>query len=265
MVMNMVITSVRHDYPEKAGFKINRPSGHKEFTFLHFMQRMHIEMEGKIITTEPNACIIFVPNAPQYFYNNDTSITHNWMHFKGDYAKLLDKYNIPLNTIFYPNDCKFLSRLFYKIENEFYSDNPFKEELVDGYFNEVLIRLSRKINHQKNEANISPTDKKKLQEIRHIILTSSEYPWTVEELAKRINLSASRFHFIYKAMFGISPMKDVIENRIQNAANLLVSTDLSVSQIGETLGYANPHHFIRQFKSNMGETPLQYRKSYTKQ
>ena len=64
-------------------------------------------------------------------------------------------------------------------------------------------------------------------------------------------------------VFGISPIKDVIENRLQTAKNMLVATDFSISEIAEKLGYLNTNHFIRQFKSAEKQTPLIYRKNHS--
>ena len=85
----------------------------------------------------------------------------------------------------------------------------------------------------------------------------------MEELAGLLNLSPSRFHVVYKAMFGISPVKDIIYNRIQSAKNMLVATDFPIAEIGEKLGYLNTNHFIRQFKSVVKHTPLVYRKNHS--
>lgn len=257
----MKILSVRHDYPEKAGFIISRPLGRKDYTFLHFQQRMEIVLKGEHIVTEPNSCIFFSPDEPQLFYSKNADITHNWMHFSPDAAELLAYFGIPENKILYPKDAKFISRFFYKIEVEFSSNHPFKEELLDGYFGEFLIRFSRVLNSTEPKFKLNSKEKSELQQVRNKVLSSPEYDWSVSKMAKEINLSPSYFHAVYKAMFGTAPMKDVIQNRIQTAKNLLVSTDLTVTEIAEKAGYSNPHHFIRQFKDLTNQTPLNYRKN----
>lgn len=256
----MKIISVRHDYPEKAGFKISRPTGRKDYTFLHFKEKMTFVINGEKVITEPGACIFFSPDEPQLFYSETTDISHNWMHFSPECKPLLEKFNLPVNQILYPTDGKFISRLFYIIETEFYSSLPFKDEILDGYLMEFFIRFSRNLSSPAVTL-VNKETKICLQKIRQKVLANPKFPWTVEKMAKEINLSPSRFHTVYKATFGIAPMNDVIENRIQNAMNLLVSTNLAVTEIGELSGYTNPHHFIRQFKSQTGLTPLAYRKN----
>ena len=43
----MEITDIRHDWPEKAGFTLVRPTGIEIYTFLHFMNSVEIEINGE--------------------------------------------------------------------------------------------------------------------------------------------------------------------------------------------------------------------------
>lgn len=52
------ITSVRHSYPENAGFYIDRKKGHGDFTFLHFYNSVEILLEGNLVKTEPHSNIL---------------------------------------------------------------------------------------------------------------------------------------------------------------------------------------------------------------
>ena len=75
--------SIRHAWPEKAGFAINRPKGHWQYTFLHFFNSVEILAEGKLTKAPPHACILYRPGTPQYFISRQP-LTHDWIHFSGD-------------------------------------------------------------------------------------------------------------------------------------------------------------------------------------
>ena len=49
--------------------------------------------------------------------------------------------------------------------------------------------------------------------------------------------------------------------RMQRAAQLLDATDETVAAIAAAVGYPNPFHFSRSFKSYMGASPRRYRDS----
>ncbi len=260
MVMYMVVNNVRHDWPEKAGFLISRPNGRADYTFLHFSTTIDFEINGEIIKAQPGACIFYAPGVPQHFHSSQ-DIIHNWIHTDESLSCMLEKYEIPQNCIIYLNNTAFISEIFRKIELEFYSSNPYKDELIEEYLKEFLIKFSRAVKNRSAPVVIHRKDRDKLRNVRKEILSHPEKRWTVKEMAKLSVLSASRFHAVYKSLFGTSPMRDVIEAKIGYAKSLLLSDEqLTLPEVAEKLGYNDQYHFIRQFKSVTGQTPGVYRK-----
>lgn len=66
----MEITDIRHDWPEKAGFTLVRPTGIEIYTFLHFMNSVEIEINREKVTVRPGACIFYAPDEPQWFHSD---------------------------------------------------------------------------------------------------------------------------------------------------------------------------------------------------
>ncbi|MBO5347344.1 MAG: helix-turn-helix domain-containing protein, partial [Lachnospiraceae bacterium] len=48
--------------------------------------------------------------------------------------------------------------------------------------------------------------------------------------------------------------------RLSMAKNLLISSNLPISEISEMIGYDNPLYFSRLFKKHTGMTPTEYKK-----
>ena len=88
---------------------------------------------------------------------------------------------------------------------------------------------------------------------------------SIESLAKRVNLSPSRFFALYRKIYGTSPIEDLIVARIRSAKNKLAYSEATVEAIAASLAYDNTTHFIRQFKSRVGTTPSAYRKQVRKE
>ncbi len=253
----MQIHSVRHDWPEKAGFFISRPSGLAYYTFLHFFDSAEFKFGAETVHARPGACIFYEPTVPQWFRSSQ-DVVHNWMHTDHALAPLLDRYEIPCNCLLYPENPEFISRIFSAIEMEYFSDRPHKTELMAGYVEEFLIKFSRAL---KKESLPVTQGRKKLRDVRKAVLSRPEWNWTVEKMAELASLSPSRFHAVYKSTFGTSPMQDLIEARVGYAKSLLLSDDsLSVVAVAEALGYHDQYHFIRQFKTVTGTTPGAWRR-----
>ena len=79
-------------------------------------------------------------------------------------------------------------------------------------------------------------------------------------MAEELHLSTSRLQTLYKQMFGISCMDDVIRRRLYRAKDRLKYTTTPIREIAEDCGYNNVEHFCRQFRQYNGCTPGQFRK-----
>ena len=253
------IVAARHSYPEPAGFYINRPKGHANWTFLHFYTPMTVKINGKTIKTQPHACIIYKPGFKQFFSSNQPLI-HDWIHFDVENEDFLNHYQLQANCIFYPQQHEFITRLTREIENERNESFYAKQELLSIKMQEFFIKLHRSIKGQVAD-RIPVALGSALKTLRENIFLSLDKTYSVSSLAKQVGLSESRFYAVYKSFFGISPTEDIIFAKIESAKNALLGSDLKISVIASELGYNDVTHFIRQFKKRTGKTPNEYRNS----
>jgi AraC family transcriptional regulator len=73
-------------------------------------------------------------------------------------------------------------------------------------------------------------------------------------------LSPSHFIRAFKITFGVTPMRYVLEQRLERGRHLLTHSTLDVTAIAITCGFAHPQHFATRFKAQTGLTPTQYRR-----
>ena len=252
------ITKIRHDYPEKTGFTLIRPNGHRDYTFLHFLSPVELVVKNKRYKIRAGGCIIYSPGEPQCFRSN-LPLIHNWFHANLTLKPLLDELNFPVDTVIYPTDTSFISSLVQKAEIEFFSQDKLKYRMVDAIITELLCKISRVIN-SPSAPKIQAENFDKMRSLRQQILLNPEKRWTINEMSKLSLLSPSRFHSIYKSVFGTSPIHDLIEARINYAKSILLSENISIEEVSEKVGYNDQYQFIRQFKNEVGMTPKKFRK-----
>ena len=82
---------------------------------------------------------------------------------------------------------------------------------------------------------------------------------SIEEIADASGLNRSYFSRLFKETFGQSPQQFLIQYRLTKAAELLKNTQISVAEVGRSVGYDNQLHFSRAFKSVFGVPPSEYR------
>lgn len=86
--------------------------------------------------------------------------------------------------------------------------------------------------------------------------------WTVGEMAKECGLSESHFRRAFHAYTGMPPKLYLDRMKLQLAAEMLISTGLTLAQVAARFGYMDPFHFSRRFKALNGMSPDAYRRHY---
>lgn len=87
---------------------------------------------------------------------------------------------------------------------------------------------------------------------------------TIEQLAKRANLSKSYFMGSFKQTAGTGAMEYIIQLRVNAACEMLINTEKTSAEIAFDCGFSNLSNFNRHFKKSVGCTPNEYRKSSRK-
>jgi len=255
----LTLSGVRHAWPEKAGFRLQRKHGHADYTFVHFFNSVELELHDETIQTASHACILYRPGTPQII-TSQKPLLHDWFHFNDVPETLFQELELPLDTLLYPQQYEFLTELVHELEREFFSRKHQRSELIAVKITELLIKLKRACSDEPAFA-IDPFTASQLKKLRSDVLLSLHHPWTVSEMASRIPLSESRFYTVYRSFYGRSPFDDLIHARIDAAKHALLFSDQPISSIAANLGYNNVTHFIRQFHRFVGRSPAQYRKS----
>lgn len=78
-------------------------------------------------------------------------------------------------------------------------------------------------------------------------------------ISKSIAMSRSSLYNRMKVLTDISLNEYITKLRVEKAANMLKSTDLSILDISERTGFSNQRYFSTVFKHYMGKTPTGYR------
>ncbi len=85
---------------------------------------------------------------------------------------------------------------------------------------------------------------------------------TLDSVAKALGCSQTYVSHLYKKTTGKTPMQYVISRRIGLAQTLLISTELTATEIATRVGYDNTNYFTTLFSKIVGMTPIRYRTNY---
>ncbi|MGZ0148038.1 AraC family transcriptional regulator [Kribbella sp. WER1] len=101
-----------------------------------------------------------------------------------------------------------------------------------------------------------------VQHAMRVLEADPAAPWTLEQLAARVNLAPGYLIRLFGKSVGMSPMAYLNRIRAERAAGLLIETELPVATIGATVGWHDPSHATRRFRSTFGLSPSQYRSAF---
>jgi AraC-like DNA-binding protein len=187
--------------------------------------------------------------------NAKEGFVNDWFQIIGDdFAQLLSKYPLPLNEAFSIGKNDFFRKYAIKISNEIKTDAVGRKELVTAYITEMIIKVYRIY----KSVNLQSESIEAIVKIRNKIALNPERDWRLKSMAESSGYSVSRFCELYKDTYNISPVNDVIYERIEMAKRLLISGQASVASVSEACGFSTVNYFSKCFKKIVGCTPNQY-------
>lgn len=173
-----------------------------------------------------------------------------------------------------------LSALFGSLSTE-----PFRASLPKSKFNHIVQTLRHEILYHQTAGNMTvhacllesfalfareyripavhhggiPENQRMFQILKYI----DDHQFTqlrLKDLASAMNLSSSRLSHIFQTFTGTSPIEYSNQLKIDQARNMLLFTELNISEIAENLGFRSLYYFSRLFKKHTGQSPSDYRK-----
>jgi len=91
-------------------------------------------------------------------------------------------------------------------------------------------------------------------------ISSSYKTASLSELCEKMYLSAPYLSKLISEYFGKGFKELLLETRIKKATELLTTTNLSVGDIIQSIGYETESYFHREFKAQTGLSPLSFRR-----
>lgn len=244
-------------------FETKRDKGRKDYQLLYIASgRAHFFIDGKEHIVTAGNMVIFYPDEPQHYkYYKQERTSVYWVHFTGSYVDtILEHYNIfKGNHIIYSGTSPDFQWLFGQIIQELQLCRPKYDEMLTLLLRNIFILISRSL-----EMNKKFTDamEKEVSYAIYYFRENFNKEINIEEYAASQNISVSWFIRCFRQITGQTPLQYIITLRISNAQMLLETTDYTISQIAENVGYDNALYFSRLFHKQTGISPKEYKKNH---
>ena len=245
----------------RIGFSTNQPR--QDIYILHYFHnkmRFKCQCEDKQITydLEPNACVLIDKNTYFSLYSIlDHPVSYSWMMIDCSKEEML-KTGIEFGRPYYPTQHERMFRVINELDRMYlykFGSDQFK---VDA--DKLIQQILKFMTSTEQTLRISSEQlENKLYALRNMMVENPGDKWSVSIMAKSVNLSLSYFANLYKGLFGMAPIDDLIAIRIEVAKKQMLAGE-NLTDIAYSLGYSNYTHFSRQFKKIEGVPPVQWKK-----
>ena len=145
-----------------------------------------------------------------------------------------------------------------RLLRDWLEDSPYRKEKRKALLTGLLIDTFRQlelVTKEQQDVNKEPS---------RMFLCDGYFSTTTnrsaQQLAKYLRMSERQMNRCLMEFYGMSFQQKLVQSRMERASWLLRTTDKSVSQIAEEVGYDAESGFYKEFRKRYGVTPLQYRK-----
>ena len=152
--------------------------------------------------------------------------------------------------------------IFEKLEREYHTNqDDCSKSIIQSYILTILRYANRYYKRQFRDRQVSSSNiLVKFNQILGSKLAPSTHTFpTVNEMAHEMGLSANYLSDLLKTETGKSTIEHIHLALIDKAKNILLTSDLSISETAYGLGFDHPSYFSRLFKKHTGLSPKAYK------
>lgn len=195
-----------------------------------------------------NDLLLLEPTLRHFGYKKSSNTSFYWVHFTGaphinpkfKYQTLADTYNLSL---------LFKQLLHYRSENQI-------AECLDYLTRLILIEA---FSFKKQEYT-----NKIVSEAVAWITANKDILLKVEQVSEHFGYNTDYISRLFKVNYGKSLKEYINDVKINYIKQLLLTTNLSLTDIAYNTGFVDYKYFLKFFKYHEGVTPTQFLKSYSK-
>jgi len=160
---------------------------------------------------------------------------------------------LPKSRVFHPEHTRRFFDLFEKTANIYFSQGPCTEPYLCALVQEILCIIVRESYPKALSSSDNPAAAAK-----YFIDEYSARNIDCEAIAEAAGCSPTHLRRLFKAAYGISPIKYLNTIRIKRAKEMLSSGLFTIEETALNCGFANTAYFSLVFKKITGTSPGKY-------
>ena len=128
-------------------------------------------------------------------------------------------------------------------------------DVLEQWLWNLCAKLQREVLHERQDSTKSFVQKAE----EYVKAHYADQDLSVEVICKKLNVSAAYFSTIFKKETGKTFVRYLTDYRMEQAVNLLMTSNNKTYVIAEKVGYSEANYFSYVFKKQFGVSPSKYR------
>lgn len=255
----------------RLGIEICKPDqtfgpGVKHFYKIHYIHKGKgiFRINGQTYELREGQGFVICPNSLVYHKaDHDDPWEYSWIGFHGIKAELILKqcgftykepvFNSP--NIDFINNC--LKEML-KAENI----KAGRDTYLRGYLYLILSQHIEKTGHLLHIDKAVDLKELYVRKALDFIERNYDKKVAVEDIADTVGVDSKYLWRLFKLILGISPVKVLLNIKVEKACQLMDNPELSIADISRSVGYEDALQFSKMFKKIKGSSPSYYRKAH---
>ena len=236
-------------------FQTQMPRGRADYYLIYCVAgQMSVCTDGKTQSVMPGQAIIIPPRTPYVVCGVQGGDYYYWLHFTGsDAGNFLARCDFQPGQVYTVGSNERIVRLYRELYREFL----WRDQCFDDSCASYLINIVTELSRMRETERSNPSSSQVMLSLSYFH-NHLDRPVSVAELAEIEHFSPSRYRAVFRRCMGMSPSEYMTGVRMRHACELLATADLSVREVAEACGYADPLYFSRVFRAHVGVAPSRY-------
>lgn len=246
-----------------------QPHRHADLYQLLYVHRgqAHLEIEGhrQLIT---RSTVQVVPPLCVHGFHFSEDIDGYVLTLAAPLVSQLQAQMGPAMAVFarpgsYPvtQDRAYINRLFSAIALEYQGHQPAREVLLHALVGAALVWVGRQALKGRADSQVPGRSQAYLSQFMQRVERDFRQHGSVEAMAHGIGISVAHLNSLCRELAGQSALQIIHQRQLLEAKRCLIYTNMTVSQLADTLGFADPAYFSRFFRRLTGMSPKAFRQA----
>lgn len=242
---------------------------HDFFHYLYILKGQgEIRIGNETYAFRPNEIYMIPPNTSHGFFNNHETSKLLCAEIKFDVQDPEYRHTVLGLPHVLPVKNTPISRILMDVYKEMRVKDQMSEHISRLLMQEMFAYLLRVASGGKEEAKPAPKPETAtktgddLSRVMEYIFENVQNNITLQDLANVCCLEKTYFLKKFKLLTGYTPMAYVRKEKIKKAKELLIYSDMNITQISEAVGFESIHHFSNVFSKATGMSPNKFKKEH---